>query len=659
MRRALIGLIAICLIGLGIVTWLRRGVLGNPTTDAASHLFSIGNFSQSIHQIDSLTINELTTDKALLLANCYRRLGQIDRFEAALNDARKLDADREARNLAQRLLDTQIGKFAQSPDEQLHDLVSAGVEVNDAALAVVLGLVASNRVPATDQVFSLWESLIKPQSASAELLFARAIVNRTKENSQTAVEELLASIELFPDYELAYLALAETYAQPPRSDHRRAKQTLQFFVEKFPNNVEGIWRLATEQRKLADCESALVTLKKGQDSQNLHLARAEAFFDLGNYAQAVEEFKYAGLGRIEELVPQIDRAFSMTLAGSGGPAETLVKQVTKVSMALAFDRQLPLSSQLFAISLERVARIRRYIDLVSKQPIFVDDPGLTQALQATRTLTTPAPITPPQVGLPIPDSVSTHPGYSSYLKHCSHCHGVAGDGFGPAARHLFPLPRNFRREPLRIVSTTNRVASDSDLIHVIREGMPGASMPAFNNLSQSELESLIAVIRTFIYQGLQEQWSKLRDDDQITDDEFRDAWVENRSSPGAMLDIPVFPEPSKSTLLAGREAFLQVGCIQCHRLDDATVPQQWDVLGRPTPARQLSVDAFRGGSDCANIYRRIVLGIPGTSHPELTGVSQETLIALTQYVCSLHSETLAPNSNADRLQQLYSMQAED
>src|SRR5262245_36471093 len=35
-------------------------------------------------------------------------------------------------------------------------------------------------------------------------------------------------------------------------------------------------------------------------------------------------------------------------------------------------------------------------------------------------------------------------GHASYLSHCAGCHGAAGDGNGPRAAGLDPLPRDFR-----------------------------------------------------------------------------------------------------------------------------------------------------------------------------------------------------------------------
>ena len=63
---------------------------------------------------------------------------------------------------------------------------------------------------------------------------------------------------------------------------------------------------------------------------------------------------------------------------------------------------------------------------------------------------------------------------------CANCHGTEGAGgeLGPSI---------VARVPLR---------SDQELEAVIREGVPGAGMPAFPTLSRAELADLVAFLRT-------------------------------------------------------------------------------------------------------------------------------------------------------------------
>ena len=55
-------------------------------------------------------------------------------------------------------------------------------------------------------------------------------------------------------------------------------------------------------------------------------------------------------------------------------------------------------------------------------------------------------------------------------------HVEKGRGDGPAARFLYPKPRNFGAAQFRLISTANRMPSDDDLLAAVRRGMPGSAM---------------------------------------------------------------------------------------------------------------------------------------------------------------------------------------
>jgi len=89
-------------------------------------------------------------------------------------------------------------------------------------------------------------------------------------------------------------------------------------------------------------------------------------------------------------------------------------------------------------------------------------------------------------------------GKKLYLKNCSQCHGDKGDGEGYAAPHLYPRPRNFTTGKFKIRTTPNgALPTHQDLINVIRRGMPYTSMPAWPNLTDSEVSDLAYFITTF------------------------------------------------------------------------------------------------------------------------------------------------------------------
>lgn len=75
---------------------------------------------------------------------------------------------------------------------------------------------------------------------------------------------------------------------------------------------------------------------------------------------------------------------------------------------------------------------------------------------------------------------------------CFNCHGVDGDGKGPAGAKLNPLPRNFQHHGFW------RHRTEGEVFWVIKYGSPGTGMIGFGPvLSDEEIWSLIQYERTF------------------------------------------------------------------------------------------------------------------------------------------------------------------
>jgi mono/diheme cytochrome c family protein len=89
-----------------------------------------------------------------------------------------------------------------------------------------------------------------------------------------------------------------------------------------------------------------------------------------------------------------------------------------------------------------------------------------------------------------PDIVSPESlqrGKQVFLQNCAPCHGVAGDGKGTAATTLIPEPANFRlKQP------------DFDyILEVLNNGIPGTSMPAWNQqISEPDRQALAHFLRS-------------------------------------------------------------------------------------------------------------------------------------------------------------------
>jgi mono/diheme cytochrome c family protein len=97
------------------------------------------------------------------------------------------------------------------------------------------------------------------------------------------------------------------------------------------------------------------------------------------------------------------------------------------------------------------------------------------------------PITLPQ----IPAALLTREQVEKeYIKHCSSCHGIAGNGKGPEYLKYLPRPRDLTNRPYFMTLTDERIALS------IFSGVPGTGMRPFEaKISPQSLGSLVNMIR--------------------------------------------------------------------------------------------------------------------------------------------------------------------
>lgn len=226
-----------------------------------------------------------------------------------------------------------------------------------------------------------------------------------------------------------------------------------------------------------------------------------------------------------------------------------------------------------------------------------------------------------------------------YERLCSSCHGADGDGAGPAARFLYPKPRNFRQEPFRLVSTTNLIPSDDDLMHTLEHGMPGSSMFSFAHVSLDGRKALIAHIRGLVRQGLEDRIKREAAEFGETPDPKEMAeMVKERTQPGTSLEPPKeWPADDAASLARGRELYVKATCAACHgdtgKGDGVQV--QKDEMGMPIRPRDYTRGVFKGGRDRDPLFARITLGVPGTPMPSSPALKPAEIADLVHYIQSL------------------------
>lgn len=105
-------------------------------------------------------------------------------------------------------------------------------------------------------------------------------------------------------------------------------------------------------------------------------------------------------------------------------------------------------------------------------------------------------------------------GRVTYMKNCTHCHGVGGDGQGPTAKYLNPKPRDYRLGTFKFTSTqSSDRATRDDLHRIVEYGIPGTYMPSFLLMKDDEKVAVVEYIRWLSMRGEMEK----RIDDELAD----------------------------------------------------------------------------------------------------------------------------------------------
>ncbi len=214
-----------------------------------------------------------------------------------------------------------------------------------------------------------------------------------------------------------------------------------------------------------------------------------------------------------------------------------------------------------------------------------------------------------------------------YLKRCAQCHGVDGDGLGPAADRMYPRPRDFTLALFKYKSTDadSEFPSDADFFRTIGQGLPGTAMPGWEGmLSEAEIGALIGLIKAF------------------------GGWEEEEPD-YAPVEMPAaMPAPTPELLARGRTQFVKA-CAQCH--GDAGrgnvtsgKPLRDDLGERIWPRNLTRPETWRWTRSTADIYQRLSAGIPGTPMPEhATTMSAEDRWAIASYVAGLRDSAVPPS----------------
>lgn len=193
-----------------------------------------------------------------------------------------------------------------------------------------------------------------------------------------------------------------------------------------------------------------------------------------------------------------------------------------------------------------------------------------------------------------PENISA--GRATYERSCAYCHGLAGDGEGPATPFLDVPPRDFTTGIYKFRSTASgQLPTDWDLMRTLTKGIHGTSMVNWNALAEAKRWQVVHYLKTF-------------------SDRF------DKEAAGAVVAIGHPPGMTLERIQRGKQIYMDAECWQCHgyggKGDGPSAPTLIDNFNRPIVPRDLTTgENFGRGHSPREIYQTLVTGIDGTPMP--------------------------------------------
>jgi cytochrome c oxidase cbb3-type subunit I/II len=232
-----------------------------------------------------------------------------------------------------------------------------------------------------------------------------------------------------------------------------------------------------------------------------------------------------------------------------------------------------------------------------------------------------------QVNVPRSEEWIDH-GKVVYERRCLGCHGVKGDGNGPAAAFMqTDRPRNFTLAVFKFrLTPSGSLPDDGDLLRTITRGVRGTAMPTWHELPEKDR---LAVIQYIKYELAA---------DRSTPGKPYLYFVEE--PPKAPIYIAAPPRPSLELVPRGQTVCKDAKCWECHgqegKGDGEKAAGLKDDFGFPIPPANLTTGQFKSGSSVKDMFRTMSTGLSGTPMPSYSdSLSEADRWALSYYVLSL------------------------
>ena len=187
-------------------------------------------------------------------------------------------------------------------------------------------------------------------------------------------------------------------------------------------------------------------------------------------------------------------------------------------------------------------------------------------------------------------------GRAVFQEKCAVCHGVNGDGRGPATYLLFPPPRDLTGGVFKLKSSeVGSIPTDDDLFRTLTHGIPGTAMPSWSSLSEESRWALVAYVKSL-------------------SPRFED------EEPEGILEPAPETIADAASIQRGKDVYALMKCAECHGDgglgDGPAAPTLKDAWGYHIRAFNFTSGyKMRGGGNPRDIYKTFTMGLEGTPMP--------------------------------------------
>jgi mono/diheme cytochrome c family protein len=233
-------------------------------------------------------------------------------------------------------------------------------------------------------------------------------------------------------------------------------------------------------------------------------------------------------------------------------------------------------------------------------------------------------------------------GREHYVQNCYACHGMAGDGKGPASHYYRPPPRDLTKGLYKFGGVVDGLPHDDDFARILQHGLAGTPMLAWD-IPKAELDPIIQYVKSLsrAWQEADELGTQIPVDTDTWQGKEREAITRGKQVYHGLATCqqchPAYAT-KQEMIDAAKASNRTITEFRAQPFQPETKESQYEADGKKMVIMppDFLFNEVRSGHDVKDLYRIISAGIPGTAMPTWYGaLPTPDVWAMAYYVQSL------------------------